>query len=143
MLISIILAIISGVAMSVQGVFNTRLSEKIGLWEMIVIVQGIALISSLILSFFFKSGDYHEIRNVNKLYLLGGLIGVIITLTVVKSIGSMGATVGISIILVAQLLAAALIDALGLFGSEKITFRLSEIIGVLVMIFGIIIFKWK
>lgn len=143
MLISIVLAIISGIAMSVQGVFNTRVSEKIGLWEMIVIVQGIAAVSAILLSFFFKTGDFHELKNVNKFYLLGGLIGVIITLTVVKSISSMGATLGISIILVAQLLAAALIDSLGLFGSEKITFRLREIIGVLVMISGIIIFKWK
>lgn len=143
MVFSIILAIISGISMTVQGVFNTRVSDKIGLWESIVIVQGTSFIFALLASFFLRSGCYKDIRDVNKLYLLGGLIGVIITFTVVKSISSMGATLGISIILVAQLLSAAIIDALGLFGSEKISFNLREILGVLVMIFGIILFKWK
>ena len=43
-MIAIITAIISGIAMSVQGVFNTRLGEKIGVWETNVFVQGSALI---------------------------------------------------------------------------------------------------
>lgn len=143
MIFSIIFAIISGISMTIQGVFNTRLSDKIGLWETSVIVQGTAFIFALLLSFFLKDGSYRAIKDVNKLYLLGGIIGVIITFTVMKSIGSMGATVGIAIILVAQLLSAATIDAIGLFGSEKIAFNLREILGVIVMLFGIILFKWK
>ncbi len=39
-MLGIILAIISGAAMSIQGVFNTRVSEKIGVWETNTIVQG-------------------------------------------------------------------------------------------------------
>lgn len=143
MIFSIIFAIISGISMTIQGVFNTRLSDKIGLWETSVIVQGTAFIFALILSFFLKDGSYKAIKDVNKLFLLGGIIGVIITFTVVKSISSMGATLGIAIILVAQLLSAAIIDALGLFGTEKIAFNLREILGVLIMLFGIILFKWK
>ena len=106
MLFSIIFAIISGISMTIQGVFNTRVSDKIGLWESIVIVQGTAFLCALLASFFLRNGSYRELRDVNKLYLLGGLIGVIITFTVVKSISSMGATLGIAIILVAQLLSA-------------------------------------
>lgn len=143
MLISIIFAIISGVSMSVQGVLNTRLSNKIGIWETNVIVQFTALIFTFLISLFFRKGCYGDIKDVNKIYLLGGLIGVIITFTVMKSIDSMGATIGISTILVAQLLAAAIIDAFGLFGSEKLSFGFKEIVGVLIMISGIIIFKWK
>ena len=60
-----------------------------------------------------------------------------------KSIGSSNATYAVSIILVAQLIAAALIDAFGLFGSEKINFTLKECIGVAIMIAGIIVFKWN
>ncbi len=143
MILSIMLALLSGLAMSVQGVFNTRLSEKIGLWESIVIVQGTAFIFATILSFFLKNGSYKNIFSVNKLYLLGGLIGVIITFTVVKSISSMGATLGISIILVSQLVTAALIDAFGLFGNKQVNFGFKEILSILIMIFGIILFKWN
>ncbi|MGG7179234.1 DMT family transporter [Clostridium paraputrificum] len=139
----IIFAIISGIAMSLQGVFNTRLGEKIGIWETNVLVQASGLILTLIIAFFLGKGSYRELRDVNKLYLLGGALGVIIIFTVMKSIGGMGATYGIGIILVAQLLAAALIDAFGLFDSQKVNFSIKEILGVAIMVIGIIVFKWK
>ena len=106
-----IIAIISGIAMSVQGVLNTKLSDKIGTWETNTIVQGSALVLTLIILFFFGNGDFKEIKSANKIYLLGGVLGVVITFTVIVSIKSLGTTVGIGTILVAQLLAAALIDA--------------------------------
>ena len=43
-MLAIIYAIISGISMTLQGVFNTRLEEKVGTWETNVIVQGSALI---------------------------------------------------------------------------------------------------
>ena len=139
----IICAIISGIAMSVQGVFNTRLGEKIGLWETTLLVQVIALLVSLIVFFFFGDGSYANLKEANKLYLLGGVLGVIITFTVMKSVSSMGPTLGIGIILISQLLVAALIDAFGLFDSEKIKFSLNHVLGIAIMIVGIIIFKWN
>ena len=142
-MIAVIFAIISGISMSVQGVFDTRLSEKIGLWETNVLVQGTALILTLLITLFFGKGSYNELKDVNKLYLLGGALGVIITFTVMISIGKLGATYAIGIILIAQLVAAALIDAFGLFGSEKISFHLKDVLGIIIMIIGIIVFKWK
>lgn len=129
--------------MSLQGVFNTRLSDKIGSWETNTIVQASGLILTLIVLFFFGNGNFKEIKSANKLYLLGGALGVVIIFTVMVSIKSLGTTVGIGTILVAQLLAAALIDAFGLFGSEKIPFSFHEILGIVIMIAGIVLFKWK
>ena len=142
-MMSIIFAIISGISMTLQGVFNTRLSEKIGTWETNVLVQGIALVITLIVSFILKDTNYKAIKDVNKLYLLGGVLGVIIIFTVMKSIGNMGPTCGIPIILSAQLISAALIDAFGLFDTPKVPFNFKQIAGVIVMICGIILFKWK
>lgn len=136
-------AIISGIAMSLQGVFNTKLSEKIGSWETNTIVQGSGLLITLIILFFFRKGDFKAIRDVNKLYLLGGALGVIIIFTVMKSISSLGTTIGIGTILVAQISAAAIIDAFGLFGNDKIAFGTNKILGIILMIVGIVLFKWK
>ena len=142
-MLTILFAIISGISMSLQGVFNTRLSDKIGLIETNVLVQGSAFIITLILSLILHKNGYKEIRDVNKFYLLGGVLGVIIIFTVMKSIGSMGATCGISIILISQLISAALIDAFGLFDTPKIPFNFKEILSIILMICGIILFKWK
>ena len=57
---------------------------------------------------------------MNKFYLLGGVLGIIITVTVMLGIGKLSPTVAISIILISQLFVAALIDAFGLMGSEKV-----------------------
>lgn len=142
-MIGFIIAIISGIAMSVQGVFNTRVSEKIGNMETNVVVHGSALIIAIILVLFWGKGDFKAIKDVNKLYLLGGVLGIIITLTVMMSIKTLGTTIGIGTILVAQLAAAGIIEAFGLFGSEKISLSLHQFIGLALMIAGIIVLKWQ
>ncbi|KAJ53079.1 transporter family-2 protein [Clostridium tetanomorphum] len=142
-MLGIIFSIIAGVAMSFQGVFNTRLGEKIGLWETNVIVQGTGLILTFIILLFVGNGNFKNIKEANKLYLLGGALGVVIIYTVMKGISELGPTYSIATILVAQLTSAAIIDAFGLFGSEQIKFGWIKLIGIAVMIIGIIIFKWK
>lgn len=139
----IILAIISGISMSFQGVFNTRLGEKIGVWETNVIVQLTGLILTALITFAFGKGNFKEVFNSNKVYLLGGVLGVIIIFTVMQSMGTLGPTYAVGIILISQLIAAAAIEYFGLFGTEKINFTLKEFIGVALMIIGIIVFKWK
>lgn len=129
--------------MSFQGIFNTKLSENIGLWETNTIVQGSGFVITLIIMLLFGRGDIMEFRNANKLYLIGGLLGVLIIFMVMVGMKSLGPTYAVAAILIAQLVTAALIEALGLFGIAKNSFSLNEIIGVLVMIAGIIIFKFK
>lgn len=141
-MMAIIIAIISGISMALQGVFNTRLEEKIGTWETNIFVQGTALIITLGIFFFFGNGDFKAIKDTNKLYLLGGILSVIIIFTVMKSIGALGPTFATGTILIAQITTAGIIDALGLFNTEKVPFSLNEYIGVGIMVLGIIIFKF-
>lgn len=136
-----LMAILAGAAMSVQGVFNTRLSDKVGLFESNMLVQGSAFVLALIAMFIFGSGNLKEIANINKLYLSGGAIGFVITVTVMVAISKLNPTLAISTILIAQLLVAALIDAFGLFGSEKLAFGITKYIGIALMIAGVLVFK--
>lgn len=142
-MIGILMSIIAGVSMSIQGVFNTRLGDKIGTWETNAIVQGIGFGLALSIALMFGDGNFKNVKQANKLYLFGGVLGVIIIFTVMKGIKALGPTCSIATILVAQLTAAALIDAFGLFDSQKVHFGLTKIIGVAIMIIGIVIFKWK
>lgn len=138
-----IFAIISGAAMSIQGVMNTRLGEKIGVYESNLYVQGTAFLLSLIAVWVLGKGNIREITEVNKLYLFGGLLGLIITITVMKAVGALNPTVAISTILVSQLITAAIIDAFGIMESEKIPFTWTNYLGIALMIGGVIIFKWQ
>ena len=134
-------AIIAGSAMSIQGVMNTRLSDKIGLYESNVIVQGTAFVLALIVLWVLGKGDFKEIGNVNKFYLLGGVFGIIITITVMLAIGKLSPTVAISTILIAQLTVAALIDAFGIMGSEKVPLHWNNYLGFVLMVGGMMLFK--
>ncbi|EJP6473127.1 DMT family transporter [Clostridium botulinum] len=142
-MMGIIYSIISGLAMTLQGVFNTRLGDKIGMWETNTLVQGTGFIITIIIWMLAGDGNFKAIKNVNKLYLLGGFLGVIIIYTVMKGIGALGPTYAIGIILVSQLTSAALVDAFGFFDSQTIKFGSNKITGVIVMLIGIIIFKYK
>jgi transporter family-2 protein len=139
----LISSIIAGISMSFQGVFNTRLSEKIGLWQTNFLVQSTAFFLTGLILLFLGKGDLSNIDSSSKVYLLGGPLSVIIIFTVMCGIKNLGPTYSISTILISQLLAAGIIDAFGLFGSEKIHFGLTKIIGILIMTLGIVIFKWK
>lgn len=143
MLWGIIFSIIAGMAMSVQGVMNTRLGEGIGNMEANAFVQGTAFALALIVLIFWRQGSFTALGQVNKLYWLGGVLGIVITLTVMLGIKSLGTTLSISIILISQLLIAAVIDAFGLMGSEKIAFGWSKYVGLALMTGGMLLFKYK
>lgn len=138
-----IFAIIAGASMSIQGVMNTRLSDKAGLFLSNAYVQGTAFLLSLIALIFVKNLSLKGFGEVNKWYLLGGVFGLIITVTVMLSVKNLSPVVAISTILVAQLFCAAIIDAFGLMDSEKIAFSWNKYVGLAAMIGGVILLKWK
>lgn len=142
-MLGIIMSVIAGAAMSFQGVFNTRLSEKIGLYESNAFVQGTAFALALAAMFLLGKGDIARLGQADKVYWLGGVLGLIITVTVMMAIGNLSPTYAISIILISQLLVAAAIDAFGLFGSERVPFTWTKYAGIAVMIAGVLLFKWR
>ena len=141
MLAGIIFSIVAGMAMSVQGVMNTRLGEGIGSLEANALVQGTAFALSLAALMLWRQGSFTALGGVNKLYWLGGVLGIVITLTVMLGIKSLGTTVAVSLILISQLLVAALIDAFGLMDSEKLAFGWNKYAGLAVMCGGMLLFR--
>ena len=113
MLLGIVFSIAAGMAMSVQGVMNTRLGEGIGTMEANVFVQGTAFALALAVLMFWRQGSFSQLGQVSKLYWLGGVLGIVITVTVMLGIKSLGTTLAVSVILISQLLVAACIDAFG------------------------------
>lgn len=138
-----IYSIIAGAAMSIQGVMNTRLGEKTGLYEANAYVQGTAFILSLIAAWILGKGNIRAFGEVNKWYLLRGAFGLVITITVMLAMGKLSPTIAVSSILIAQLLTAAVIDAFGIMESEKIAFGWNKYCGLLLMLGGVILFKWN
>lgn len=139
----VLFCILAGAAMSFQGVINTRLGEKIGLYESNAYVQGTAFVLALLVMLLFGKGQFGKILKLPWFYWLGGVLGLVITLTVMLGIKHLTPAIAISTILIAQLLAAALIDAFGLLGTDKVPFTWNKYAGMALLISGVLLFKWK
>ncbi|NCB51423.1 MAG: EamA-like transporter family protein [Clostridia bacterium] len=136
-----IFCILAGAAMSLQGVMNTRLGEGIGTMEANAFVQVTAALLSLAALLFYRNGSFAALGGVNRLFLLGGALGLVITISVMLGIKNLSPTVAISTILISQLMVAAVIDAFGLMDTEKIIFGWTKLLGLALMICGVLVFK--
>ena len=140
-MIGFLFSILAGAAMSFQGVINTRLQENAGLWEANAFVQGTAFLLSLAAMWLFGSGSIRSIAAVPRWQLLGGVLGLVITVTVMLSIKGLSPTTAISVILLSQLAAAACIDAFGWLGQPKEPFAIRQWIGLALMTGGVLLLK--
>ena len=141
----ILISILSGALMSIQGVFNTAVTKQSGIWMASGFVQFTALLVCVVAWFLTgREGTVASLFTVDKKYmLLGGAMGAFITYTVIKGVELLGPAKAIMFIVVSQLIVAYLIELFGLFGSEKASFDFSKLIGMGLMIGGVILFKWK
>ncbi|MDE5907799.1 MAG: DMT family transporter [Lachnospiraceae bacterium] len=143
-MIGFFIALISGALMSIQGVFNTQVTKTSGIWVANAFVQFTALLVCLCAWLITDRSSFGTLFKVEPKYmLLGGAIGAFITYTVIKSMEMLGPARAVMLIVIAQLIIAYVIELLGLFGVEKQPLEWRKIVGMLVAIAGIVIFKWK
>ncbi len=136
-------ALVAGAAMSVQGVMNTRLGDKAGVLETNAYVQLTGFVLALVIALLFGKGDIRQMTQAPWYAWLGGVLAPVITVTVMLSISGLSPTVAISTILLSQLTVAALIDAFGWLGAEKLPFTWQKAVGVGLMVVGVIMMKYK
>ncbi|MCH5252552.1 MAG: DMT family transporter [Lachnospiraceae bacterium] len=141
----ILVAAISGALMSIQGVFNAEVTKQSSIWMSASFVQLTAFVVCVIAWFLTgRDGTVGSLFQVTPKYmLLGGAIGAFITYTVIFSMNAVGPARAVMFIVAVQLLVAYLIELFGLFGVDKQPFEWRKCIGVVIIIAGIVTFKWK
>lgn len=143
-MIGFFIALLSGALMSVQGVFNTEVTKVSSIWTSAAWVQLSALITCLIAWGLSDRKNPLTILQVTPKYmLLGGVIGAFITFTVIKSMDALGPAKAVMLIVIAQLLAAYLIELAGIFSVEKADFSWRKVIGMAAAIVGVAVFQWE
>ncbi|MBO5146547.1 MAG: DMT family transporter [Lachnospiraceae bacterium] len=142
-MIGFFIALLSGALMSVQGVFNTKVTDSSSLWAANVFVQFTAFLVCLAAWLFADRTSFREVIAVEpKYFLLGGVMGAFITLTVIKSMDALGPAKAVMLIVISQIIVAYLIELFGMFGVEKQPFSWRKVIGAAVAIVGVALFKW-
>ena len=136
----ILVALISGALMSIQGVFNTEVTKQTSLWVSTGWVQ-LSAFAVCVLAWIFTGRDSIAAlwQVENKYTLLGGVIGAFITITVIQSMGSLGPARAAMLIVISQLAVAYVIELFGLFGVEKVDFEWRRLLGMAIAIVGILL----
>lgn len=143
-MIGFFIALISGALMSIQGVFNTQVTKTSGIWVASAFVQISAFAVCMGAWLLTDRASFATLGKVEPKYmLLGGAIGAFITYTVIKSMEMLGPARAVMLIVIAQLIVAYVLELLGVFGVEKQPLEWRKVIGMLIAIAGIVIFKWK
>lgn len=137
-MLPLVLALISGVLMAVQGSLNSSLSKAIGLLEATFIVQITGSFLVVILLFLFKmgKGNLSAWQEAPWYSWLGGIIGVAIIYLVAASIPSVGVANATTAIIVGQVLTAILIDHFGGFGLDRMAFSSQQVFGLVLLAVG-------
>lgn len=140
----ILIALLSGALMSVQGVFNTEVTKQTSLWVSTGWVQLSAFVVCVAAWLFTGRENVGALMQVSPRYLLlGGVLGAFITITVIQSMSHLGPAKAAMLIVVSQLAVAYLIELFGLFGMERQPFAWRKLLGMAIAIVGIVIFKWE
>ena len=139
----LLIALLSGALMSIQGVFNTQVTKTSGIWTANAFVQFTALLVCLAAWLVTDRSSFAALWKVEPKYmLLGGAIGAFITYTVIKAMELLGPARAVMLIVIAQLIVAYVIELFGMFGVEKQPLEMRKIVGMGAAIAGIVIFKW-
>ncbi|KZE41902.1 hypothetical protein AV540_02475 [Brevibacillus parabrevis] len=142
MLAGLVLAIVAGSLVSLQNVFNSKVNERAGSWTTTTLVLGMGFLGSLVCGLLFEGEKLWEWHHMQPWYWFSGMIGVGVVICLVQGIRLLGPTLAVSIALTSQLSFALLWDSFGWMGLTQVPFTWKQLSGVLVVIVGMLVFKW-
>ncbi|MFJ5716723.1 DMT family transporter [Neobacillus sp. NPDC093127] len=141
MILGLIMALIAGSLVSLQNIFNSKVNERAGSWATTTLVLGLGFLASMTMGLIFEGKQIFSLQNMQPWYWFSGLLGVGVVVCLVQGLKLLGPTFAISIALTSQLGFALLWDSFGWLGLGKVPFTFKQLIGVLVIVGGVFVFK--
>jgi len=140
-MIGIGLAIIVGMCISLQPVFNSNVGKATGVIEAVFISIAITFTSIALILLVVGKGNLSQITTVPKYFLLAGLMGAAIVSLSIICIRILGPATAISIYIAAQIFFSVIIEHYGLFNINITPISLMRMIGIACMIVGVFLIK--
>ncbi|EES75325.1 DMT family transporter [Paenibacillus sp. MB22_1] len=142
MLLGILFALTAGALVGMQNVFNTKVNEQTGNWTTTTLVLGLGFAASFVIGLIVEGkGMFTSLPGMPLWFWFSGLIGVGVVTCMVQGVKLLGPTYAVAIVMTSELGFALLFDSLGWLGLQKMPFTLNQLIGVLVIVGGIFVFK--
>ncbi|RRJ65644.1 DMT family transporter [Paenibacillus oralis] len=141
MVLGILLALIAGALVGMQNIFNNKVNEHTGTWTTTTLVLGLGFAASFVIGFLFEGKNMFALHDMQPWFYFSGLIGVGVVTCMVQGVKRLGPTYAVAIVMTSELGFALLFDSMGWLGLQKVPFTPKQLIGVLVIVGGIFVYK--
>ncbi len=133
----VILAIIGGIAVALQGHFMGIMDQRIGSKESVFITYASGGILAAVMMIAARGGHLNAWQNVPWYALTAGALGLVIVGTIGYTVPRLGLTMAFTVIVASQLVVAVMLDHFGLLGAAVRTLDLPRITGLIFLILGV------
>jgi transporter family-2 protein len=129
------LAILAGLAGSVQVAVMGRFGARVGVVEALAFASALQVVLAFAILFAVRggSGGLGGAFRVPPWLWAGGVMGLLVVFTITFAQPRIGATATIGILIAGQLVMGTLIDRFGLFGADQIAISWPRAVGVLLL----------
>jgi transporter family-2 protein len=136
--VAVALAVLAGLAGSIQVAVMGRFGGAIGVFEALAFSTGVQLVFSVALLLAVRGGfgGLHHVAGTPAWMWLGGLMGLTVVSAITFAQPRIGATAVIGILIAGQLVMGAAIDRFGLFGVHQIAISAPRAIGIVLLGIG-------
>ncbi|MDN4492841.1 DMT family transporter [Ureibacillus aquaedulcis] len=141
MILGISLAIVAGAFIGLQNIFNRHLNEQVSSWFATAFVLLTGSMASLLIGFLFQGSDIFDISGMKRSYWFFGLVGVGVIYSMIQAMHRLGPTKTVLISIIAQLTFSLIFDVTGFLSLPKVELKWEDIVGVVSIIVGVIIFN--
>lgn len=133
----VLVAVVCGIAMTLQGQFMGVMDKHVGTVESVFITYGGGGFIVGIVLLLMRGGNLSALQTVPWYVLLAGPVGLVIVGSIGYCVPRLGLVAAFPIIVASQFILAAVIDHFGLLGAEVRQMDLSRISGIGIMLLGI------
>ena len=133
----IVLALIGGIAVTLQGQFMGVMDQSIGTRESVFITYAGGGLAITLLMIFLRGGNLRAATSVPWYAFTAGLLGLIIVGTIGFTVPRLGLTSALTLVLAGQFIASILIEQFGWFGAPARPFEWTRLAGILILLLGV------
>ena len=136
--LAIALAIVGGLAGSIQVAVMGRFGGRVGVFEALAFSTAIQLVLAVAVVLAVRGGlgGLHHVTKTPLWMWAGGLMGFTVVTAITFAQPRIGATAVIGILIAGQLVMGAVIDRFGLFGVEQIAISPARALGIVLLGIG-------
>jgi transporter family-2 protein len=136
-LLIIIIGLIGGIAVGLQGPMASMITQRLGIFESVFIVHMGGALVALIPNLVYGGGKLGGWQSIPWYVLAAGVFGLVVIGAVSYTIPRVGAAAAIMTIVAGQLLISVVLDHFGLLGAALRPLDASRLLGLAVVLVGV------